>query len=119
MVLVVLAVDTTRIKDMKWRNRRQSTNVEDERESTAADSMIQKLIQESDSQYAGGAPPEPTINDKEKGNRPKIDYTPDDIKVAKELGRLNREKRTPIPTPRPLNITKTQVTPGKWRTKQK
>lgn len=52
---------------------------------------------------------------------PKSEFSKDDIKVSSELGRLNREGKTPTPTPNPRrpNVVHTQVTPGKWVTKSK
>lgn len=84
---------------MKWKDLRQSTNVEDKTNENYE-------IPEGEILYPTG----------ETYHKP-VSYSPDDIAVAKELGRLNKEKKTPIPTPRPLNIIKTQVTPGKWVTK--
>lgn len=93
---------------MQWKKGgRQSTNIEDRRGETP--------------EYD----PELSIDPEDVKNWQKLPdaHTSDEIKVAKELGRLNREKKTPVPTPRPSNksnsIYNSQVTPGKWSMKNK
>lgn len=87
---------------MKTKGRRQSTNIEDRSREVFTP-------EEGEVMYPTGEiyhkPKDSNIHDKKE------------IEVAKELGKHNRNKTTPIPTPRPLNIVKTQVTPGKWTTK--
>lgn len=87
---------------MKLKGRRQSTNVEDRRNEKTE---IPDGAQLTD----GSIYYNPKTSS--AGTRdPKI------IDVARELGRHNREKTTPVPTPRP-NISNIQVTPGKWKTR--
>ncbi len=99
---------------MKWKGRRQSSNVE-----VIPDDPIKRIIQQ-EGKYTGGTVPfdlppykespydrtttGPIPNDKAKAN----------ARVRKELGDRDRAGKNPIPTPRPMNI---QVTPGKWTTK--
>lgn len=87
---------------MKWKGRRQSKNVEDKTDDPLPD------IPDGTIMFGTGE-----IYHKEEDP-----YQKSDLKVAKELGRLNRENKNPIPTPNP-KITRTQVTPGKWVTKSK
>ena len=100
---------------MKWRGRRLSTNVEDQRDTDAIRSIIENSTVEDT--YTGGV--SPTTSRKKTKDTGNYDFDPNDKKemeVVKELGKIHREKRTPVPTPKP-KITHTQVTPGKWTTK--
>lgn len=96
---------------MKWRGRRQSTNIEDQSDP------ISDLIRMDNTEYKGGKSPF------DVPLKPRNKHTTKEIEVARELGKHNREGTTPVPTPRPepktsrlSKITKTQVTPGKWTT---
>lgn len=89
---------------MKWKGGRLSNNVEDKtNEVTDIPDGTRLFMPPGEIWHNPKKPPE------------KI------IEVARELGKINREKRNPIPTPRPTdNGTHDNiVTPGKWKTKTK
>ena len=95
---------------MKWKGRRESKNVVDQRD----DDAIRTIIKNSTVEYDGGASPTP--------KRKNVEFDPNDkeeMEVVKELGRHNKDKTTPTPTPRPSQktsrIQKIQVTPGEWK----
>lgn len=94
---------------MKWKGGRQSKNVEDKTNDPLPD------IPDGTIMFGTG---EIYHKEEDPYQNPKKEqrYSKDDVKVAKELGRLNREGKNPIPTPNP-KIIRTQVTPGKWITK--
>jgi hypothetical protein len=92
---------------MKWRGRRVSSNIED------LSDPIADVINSDNTTYTGGVSP---LNPPNK-------HTTKEIEVARQLGKYNREKRNPIPTPKPSQktdrlpkIQHIQVTPGKWKT---
>lgn len=83
---------------MKWKGRRQSTNVEDRTLEPLEEGVEGEVIFGTGEVYR--RTPEVVKREKE-------------INAAKEVGR--KRNNVPTPTPRP-KITKTQVTPGKWKT---
>ena len=110
---------------MKWKGRPQSKNVED---MTLADSP---KIKRGEMMFGTGERYDP--------DDPKTQKFEKQIQAEKTVGRLGVTKDIPKPTPRPNNapqsvksnsksdeyydylrsktITKTQVTPGLWKTK--
>lgn len=89
---------------MKWQNLRRSKNVEDKtNEVTDIPDGTVLAFPPGEIYHSPKKPPE------------KI------VKVQRELGRINREKRNPIPTPRPTDngTHDNLVTPGTWKTKSK
>lgn len=85
---------------MKTKGKRQSTNVEIQ-EPAVTYSYVPELGVDGSRRKA--------MSD---GNY--RSHSKEEIAVAKELGKHNRNKTTPVPTPRP-----NQVTPGEWKTKNK
>lgn len=99
---------------MKWKGRRQSTNVIDNRDEISA------LIQNDKTRYTGGVIPKdaPKMTKKDKEEIHK------NAKVRRTLNELDEAGKTPIPTPKPSQKRErvkspinAQVTPGKWTTK--
>lgn len=109
---------------MKWKGRRQSNNIEDKTNDPLPDIPEGTVMFGTGEIYHKDSDPYQTRPKEQK-------YSRDDVKVAKELGRLNKEGKTPVPTPRPKNDVPTPtpnpksrthdnlVTPGKWTTKNK
>lgn len=94
---------------MKWKGRRQSTNVEDRTNESPVE------IPEGAKMFDG------SIMGVNKKRGPNTEFNPSDpaeMKVVRELGKRNIEGTTPTPTPRPTTHDNL-VTPGKWKTIQK
>ena len=97
---------------MKWKGRRHSSNVEDGTNDPQPNFPDGVRLTDG-TIYRKPKAPNKTV----KVNKD-IEFNPGDEKemaVVQELALKQAEGKTPIPTPRP--IIKTQVTPGKWKTK--
>lgn len=83
---------------MKWKGRRQSTNVED--------ATLDPLPDIWDGEDVRGIGP--------WHNTPTTEAKKKQVNAERDVAR--RGDNVPTPTSRPGTITKTQVTPGKWKT---